>query len=62
VKETGCLMAVVQHAMVVEQFVWGAYVEYLLSNSARNLDSVREIVSADRKLLEVVGTWESDPS
>ena len=55
-------MAVVQHAMVVEQFVWGAYVEYLLSNSARNLDSVREIVSADRKLLEVVGTWESDPS
>jgi hypothetical protein len=60
VKEIGWV-AVVQGAMAVERLAWGACVEYLLSNSARNLDSVGEIVSDDRKLLEVVGIRESDP-
>ena len=61
-KEIGCLVAVVRRATVVEQIVWGAYVEYLWSNSAKNLDSVEGIISDGQRMLEAVGTWESGHS
>ena len=61
-KEIGCLVGVVQHVTVVEQIAWGAYVEYLWSNSAKNLDSVEGNVSDNQRMLEVVGTWKSGHS
>ena len=61
-KEIGCLVGVVWRATVVEQIAWGSYVEYLWSNSAKNLDSVKGNVSDDQRMLEVVGTWRSGHS
>ena len=61
-KEIRCLVGVVRHVTVVEQIAWGVYVEYLWSNSAKNLESVEGNISDNQRMLEVVGTWKSGHS